>query len=145
MSIHALWRGLLVLLLDTLTLLLLAQVLPGFVLDDAAAALGSAALIGLLHALIWPTLARFALPLTVLALGIAALVLNGLLVTFAIEIVPGAHIDGVLEGIVVTIAMAGVTSIVYALLAVDENESWYRYVVRRQARRGRGAGGGGGE
>jgi uncharacterized membrane protein YvlD (DUF360 family) len=135
MSIHALWRGLLVLLLDTLTLLLLAQVLPGFVLDDAAAALGSAALIGLLNALIWPTLARFALPLTVLTLGIAALVLNGLLVTFAIEIVPGAHIDGVLEGIVVTIAMAGVTSIVYALLAVDENESWYRYVVRRQARR----------
>src|ERR1044072_2974145 len=135
MSIHALWRGLLVLLLDTLTLLLLAQVLPGFVLDDAAAALGSAALIGLLNALIWPTLARFALPLTVLTLGIAALVLNGLLVTFATEIVPGAHIDGVLEGIVVKIAMAVLASIVYALLAVEENESWYRYVVRRQARR----------
>ena len=42
MSLHVLWRGLLVLLLDTLTLLALALVLPGFVLDDAAAALGAA-------------------------------------------------------------------------------------------------------
>ncbi len=135
MSLRAIWRGLLVLLLDALTLLLLAQVLPGFVLDDAAAALAAAALIGLLNALIWPALARFALPLTVLTLGLAALVLNGVLVTFAIDVVPGAEIAGVFEGVVVTIAMAAVTSIVYALLAIDENESWYRYVVRRQARR----------
>lgn len=135
MSLRAVWRGLLVLLLDAFTLLVLAQVLPGFVLDDPAAALGAAALIGLLNALIWPALARFALPLTVLTLGIAALVLNGLLVTFAIDVLPGAEIEGLLEGIVVTIAMAGVTAMVYALLAIDENESWYRYVVRRQARR----------
>jgi uncharacterized membrane protein YvlD (DUF360 family) len=135
MSLRMVWRGLLVLLLDVLTLLLLAQVLIGFVLDDAAAALGAAAAIGLLNALVWPTLARFALPLTVLTLGIAALVLNGILVTFAIDIVPGAEIDGVVEGIVITIAMAASTATVYALLAIDENDSWYRHVVRRQARR----------
>jgi uncharacterized membrane protein YvlD (DUF360 family) len=135
MSLRAIWRGLLVLLLDALTLLLLSEVLPGFVLDGAAAALAAAAMIGLLNALIWPALARFALPLTVLTLGGAALVLNGVLVTFAIDVLPRAEIDGVLEGIVVTIVMAGVTAMVYALLAIDEDESWYRYVVRRQARR----------
>jgi uncharacterized membrane protein YvlD (DUF360 family) len=135
MNLRAIWRGLLVLLLDALTLLLLSQVLSGFVLDGAAAAFGAAALIGLLNALVWPVLARFALPLTVLTLGGAALVLNGVLVTFAIDVLPGAEIDGVLEGILVTIVMAGVTAAVYALLAIDENESWYRYVVRRQARR----------
>jgi uncharacterized membrane protein YvlD (DUF360 family) len=135
MGFQVIWRGLLVLLLDALTLLLLSEVLPGFVLDGAAAAFAAAALIGLLNALIWPALARFALPLTVLTLGLAALVLNGLLVTLAIEVLPGAEIDGVFEGIVVTIAMTGVTAIVYGLLAIDEDESWYRYVVRRQARR----------
>ncbi len=135
MNLRAIWRGVLVLLLDALTLLLLSQVLSGFVLDGAPAALGAAAMIGLLNALIWPALARFALPLTVLTLGGAALVLNGVLVTFAIDVLPGAEIDGVLEGIVVTIVMAAVTATVYALLAIDENESWYRYVVRRQARR----------
>jgi len=135
MSFRDIWRGLLVLLLDAVTLLLLSEVLSGFVLDGAATALAAAAMIGLLNALIWPILARFALPLTVVTLGGAALVLNGVLVTFAIDVLPGAKIDGVLEGIVVTIVMAAVTSIVYALLAIDENESWYRYVVRRQARR----------
>jgi uncharacterized membrane protein YvlD (DUF360 family) len=135
MTLRVVWRGFLVLMLDALTLLLLAQVLAGFVLDSAATAVGAAAAIGLLNALIWPTLARFALPLTVLTLGIAALVLNGLLVTFAIDILPGAEIGGVLEGIVVTIAMTAITAIVFALLAIDEDESWYRYVVRRQVRR----------
>jgi len=129
------FRVLLVLLLDALTLLLLSEVLAGFVLDGAANALAAAALIGLLNALVWPTLARFALPLTVLTLGGAALVLNGVLVTFAIDVLPGGQIDGVLEGIVVTIAMTAVTAVVYALFAIDEDETWYRHVVRRQARR----------
>jgi len=128
-------RGVLVLLLDALTLLLLSQLLNGFVLDGAGSALGAAALIGLLNALVWPALARFALPLTVLTLGLAALVLNGVLVTFAIDLLPGAEIDGVVEGIVVTIAMTAVTAIVYSLLAIDENDAWYRNVVARQARR----------
>jgi uncharacterized membrane protein YvlD (DUF360 family) len=129
------WRALLVLLLDAVTLLLLSQALDGFVLDGAANAIGAATLIGLLNALVWPTLARFALPLTVLTLGLGALVLNGALVTLAIDLLPGAEIDGVFEGTVVTIAMAAVTAIVYALFAIDEDESWYRHVVRGQLRR----------
>ncbi len=133
------FRVLLVLLLDALTLLLLSEVLSGFVLDGAANALAAAALIGLLNALVWPVLARFALPLTILTLGGAALILNGVLVTFAIELLPGGHIDGVLEGIVVTIAMTAVTAIVYALFAIDEDETWYLHVVRRQARRSKQA------
>ena len=138
MTLRAVWRGLLVLLLDALTLLLLSEVLKGFVLDGAPAAIGAAALIGLLNALVWPALARFALPLTVLTLGIAALVLNGVLVTLAIDLIPGAEIDGVLEGTVVTIVMAAITATIYALLSIDEDEAWYRHVVRRQARRREG-------
>jgi uncharacterized membrane protein YvlD (DUF360 family) len=129
------WRALLVLLLDALTLLLLSQALDGFVLDGAVSAIAAAALIGLLNALVWPTLARFALPLTVLTLGLGALVLNGALVTLAIDALPGAEIEGLFEGVVVTIAMTAVTAAVFALLAIDEDESWYRYVVRRQLRR----------
>ena len=135
MSLRVIRRGLLVLLLDALTLLLLSELLSGFVLDGAASALGAAALIGLLNAMVWPVLARFALPLTVLTLGGAALLLNGLLVAFAIDVLPGAEIDGVLGGIVVAIAMTAVTALVYALFEIEEDESWYRHVVRRQLRR----------
>jgi uncharacterized membrane protein YvlD (DUF360 family) len=127
-------RGLFVLLLDAGILLLLSAALDGFVLDGARNALAAAALIGLLNALVWPTVARLALPLTVLTLGIGALLLNGLLVTFAIDLLPGAEISGLWEGVVVTLAITAVTALVYALLAIDEDESWHLQVVRRQTR-----------
>jgi uncharacterized membrane protein YvlD (DUF360 family) len=134
-SARIVWRGLLVLLLDAFSLLLLSEILGGFVLDGAAAALAAAAAIGLLNALIWPVLARIALPLTVLTLGGAALLLNAALVTFAVDLLPGAHLDGILDGIVVTVAMAALTAGFYSLLAIDEDDAWYRNVVGRQARR----------
>jgi uncharacterized membrane protein YvlD (DUF360 family) len=130
-------RAAFVLLLDAAILLLLSEMLSGFVLDGAGSALAAAALIGLLNSLVWPALVRFALPLTVLTLGLGALLLNGLLVTVAIDVLPGAEISGVFEGTVVTIVIAAVTTGLYALFAVDEDESWYRNVVRRQARRRR--------
>jgi len=135
MSLKTIRRGVFVLLLDAAILLLLSELLDGFVLDGAATALGAAALIGLLNSLVWPTLARLALPLTVLTLGLAALLLNGLLVTLAIDAIPGGEIAGVWEGTVVTIVLAAVTALVYSLFAIDEDDSWHHQVVRRQARR----------
>src|SRR3954451_22215503 len=135
MSLTTIRRGVLVLLLDAVVLLLLSEVLDGFVLDGPAAALSAAALIGLLNAFVWPLLARLALPLTVLTLGIAALVLNGVLVTFAIDLLPRAEVATVLDGVVITVVVAAVTAAVYSLLAIDEDEVWYRSVVRGQARR----------
>jgi uncharacterized membrane protein YvlD (DUF360 family) len=125
----------LVLLLDAAILLLLSELLPGFVLEGPVAALGSAVAIGLLNAVVWPVLARLALPLTVLTLGIAALVLNGLLVSVAIDLIPGAEVHRLGDGIVITIAMTAVTAAVYSLLAIDEDDAWHRNVVRFQARR----------
>jgi len=127
-------RGLFVLVLDAGILLLLSEILDNFVLDGARNALAAAALIGLLNALVWPTIARLALPLTVLTLGVGALVLNGLLVTFAIDLLPGAEIAGVWEGVVVTLVISAVTSLLYALFAIDEDESWHLQLVRRQQR-----------
>lgn len=123
-----------VLAVDSAALLLLSQFLPGFTLDGPAAALATAALVGVLNALVWPLLARLALPLTVLTLGLAGLALNAALVTLAIDAVPGASIEGFWEGLVVTVGMAVTTALLSALLALDEDESWYRNVVRRQAR-----------
>ena len=135
MSLTTVRRGALVLLLDAGILLLLSEVLDGFVLDGAATALAAAALVGLLNAFVWPLLVRVALPLTVLTLGIAALVLNGLLVTLAIDLLPGAEVADLLDGIAITFAIAALTAAVYSLLAIDEDDAWHRNVVRRQARR----------
>jgi uncharacterized membrane protein YvlD (DUF360 family) len=133
--VPALRRVVFVLLLDAGILLLLSELLDDFVLDGAATALGAAALIGLANSLIWPVLARFALPVTVLTLGLGALLLNGLLVTLAIDALPGAEIGGVFEGTLITIAIAAITALVDAVFAIDEDDTWHRNVVRRQARR----------
>jgi uncharacterized membrane protein YvlD (DUF360 family) len=135
MSVSIVVRAAVVLLVDALALLLLSALLSGFTLDGPGAALATAALVGVLNALVWPLLARFALPLSVLTLGFGALALNAVLVVFAIDVVPGASVDGFWSGLVITVGMAALTALLSALLAIDEDEPWYRNVVRRQARR----------
>src|SRR6185312_10848265 len=93
------------------------------------------ALVGILNALVWPALARLSLQLSVITLGLGGLVLNAILVGLVIDLLPGGRIGGVVEAVVVTIALAATTAIVNYVLAVDEDEWWYRQVVRRQARR----------
>jgi uncharacterized membrane protein YvlD (DUF360 family) len=128
-------RAAIVLLIDAGALLLLSELIPGFTLDGAGAAFATAALVGVLNAFVWPVLARFALPLTVLTLGLAALVLNGAILLLAVGIVPGADLEGVWDGVLVTVGLAAITTVVTALLAIDEDASWQRNVVGRQARR----------
>jgi uncharacterized membrane protein YvlD (DUF360 family) len=128
-------RAAIVLLADALALLALSAVLEGFELDDAGAALAAAIVVGALNAAVWPLVARLALPLSVLTLGLATLVLNGALVAFAIDLVQGASIEGVWAGTAVALGLTLITTLLASLLAIDEDESWYRNVVRRQVRR----------
>ena len=135
MSRARLLRAAVVLIVNAGCLLLLSAILPGFHLDRPREAIVAAVLVGALNAVVWPVLARFTLPLSVLTLGLGTLVLNGVLVAFAIDLVPGASIDDVWTGVVIALSLTLVTTLLASLLAVDEDESWYRNVVRRQARR----------
>jgi len=131
-------RSVVIVLVDTVVLLICARLLDRFTLDGFGAALGAALLIGVLNALVFPTLARLTLPLNVLTLGLAAIVINAILVAFAIDLVPGAEITGLAEAIFVTIALTLATSAAASLLAIDDDESWYRNVVKDQARHNSG-------
>jgi uncharacterized membrane protein YvlD (DUF360 family) len=128
-------RAIFVTVLDAAVLVVLSRLLDGFVLDGFGAALLAAALVGVLNALVWPVLARLALPLNVLTLGIGGLVLNALLVGLVIDALPGAQVPGVVGAVTITIALAATTAVVNYALAIDDDEWWYRHVVRRQARR----------
>ncbi len=96
-------RIVVVLVLTAGALLLLNALLTDVHVDSARSALGAAALIGLVNALVWPLVIRFALPLTVLTLGLGVLVLNGAVVLFVSSIDPGFHVDGLFAGIVVAL------------------------------------------
>ena len=117
------------------TLLVLSALLDGFHVSSFVDALGAAALIGVLNALVWPALIGFALPFTVLTLGLGVLVLNGLIVWFAAEVMPGVTIDNLWTGIVVAIAITVMNTLAGSLLAIDDDDFYFRNVIKRQARR----------
>ena len=125
----------LVLILDAVALIVLASLLPGFEVQSVWAAIGMAAIMGLLNALVWPFLSRLTLPLSVLSLGLSALMLNGALILLAAAISPGVELHGFWTAVVVVVGMAAITALLSALLAIDDDESWQRNVVARQARR----------
>ena len=53
----------------------------------------------------------------------------------AAAISPGASIDGWFAGVVVAVGMTVITTAASTLLAIDDDETWQRNVLRRQARR----------
>jgi len=128
-------RILVVVMIDALALLLIEAALPGFDMHGRFAALPTAIGVGLVNALIWPVLSRFTLKLSVLTLGLWGLFLNALLVGLALVIMPWVRIDGVAEGIVISVALAILTSLLSSLFAIDEDSTWYYNVVRAQLKR----------
>jgi uncharacterized membrane protein YvlD (DUF360 family) len=128
-------RILLVLIVDAVALLLLSAVLPGFWVTSFLAALAAAAAIGLINAIVWPLVIRFALPVAVLTLGLGALILNGAVILAVSALEPGFHVDGLGAAIVVTIGLTLLTTLISSALAIDDDAMWARQVVRRRARR----------
>ena len=122
-------------LLTAGTLHLCSALLDGFTIDGDGTALVAAALIGLINALVWPLLIRVALPFTVLTLGLGVLALNGAVVLGVAQIEPSMHVDGLGAGIVVALAITVVNTLATSLLAIDDDDFYYRNVLKRQARR----------
>ena len=135
---HFVLRIVLVWLLDAGALLLLSEILPGVSVTDFGVALVVAALIGLMNALVWPLVIRFALPVAVLTLGLGSLVLNGLVILAASALDAGLKIDGLGTAIVVALGLTLITTLVTSLLSIDDDSVWTRNVVRRSARRNAG-------
>lgn len=110
-----------------------AAVIPGVHVAGWRAAIAAAAAIGLLNALLWPLLIRVALPITVLTIGVGALVFNGALVSFVAVLVPGFTVSSIWSGIALAIWLTLVNTTITTVLAIDDDDFYYRSVVRRLA------------
>jgi uncharacterized membrane protein YvlD (DUF360 family) len=86
-------------------------------------------LFGLINAFVWPLIIRIALPLTVLTLGLGVIVLNGAMVLLVAAIEPGLKVSSLLAGIVVALGVTIVNVAVTSLLAIDDDDFWYRNVA----------------
>ncbi len=110
-------------------------ILPGVHGRGFSSSLAAAAVIGVLNALIWPLLTIVALPIGVLTLGLGVLVLNGVLVALASNLLPGFQVDGVWPGITLVLGITLVNAVATTVLGIEDNSIYYQNVVRRIARR----------
>src|SRR5215218_3915928 len=131
---HAVLRLFVVWVVTAVTLFVLSSLIPEIDIPGWGSAFATAALIGLLNAVVWPLFVRLALPITVLTLGVAALLLNGFIVWMASSIVDGFGV-GVLWGIVVAFVLTVVNTVVTSLLGIDDEDFYYRNVIQRAATR----------
>ena len=98
-------------------LILVAALLDGVHLDGLGWALGAALVLGILNALIRPVLFILTFPLTILTMGLFALVVNGLVFWFAGSVLRGFVVDGLGSAILGALLMVIISLI---------TNSWFR-------------------
>ena len=81
-------------LLSALALLLVSNFVPGFYVQGLGPALIAALVIGLLNATVGFFLKVITFPISILTLGLFLLVINGLMIMLASNIVRGFHVRG---------------------------------------------------
>ncbi|MGW0947348.1 phage holin family protein [Streptomyces sp. NPDC002623] len=133
---------------STLTMLVLAGILPDFRLQSAdgdsattiavTAAVG-AGVFGVLSALVWPLLVRLLLLVPALVLGLLVFFLNGSLLLLALRLTPSGQSEAAPEtAVIVAAVMSAVASATGGALAVRDDDAYRRRLYRLSDRRRRG-------
>jgi len=81
------------LILSTIAVLVVGYIIPGVTVSGWIAALSVAVVLGVLNTFLRPVLLFLTFPVTVLTLGLFALVINTCIILLAAYIVPGFHIQ----------------------------------------------------
>ena len=91
--------------INAVLLLLAASLVPGFEVNGFYAALIAALVLGLVNAILRPLIFVLTLPVTVMTLGLFALVLNAGMVWLMSTIVKGIVLEGFVPAVLVGIVM----------------------------------------
>jgi uncharacterized membrane protein YvlD (DUF360 family) len=90
---------------------------------------------GLLIAVVWPLVLRVALPVAVFTLGLGSFVLLGAGLLGVSFVVPGVVIANLRTAVLVVLVVSAVGALVSSVLAIDEDEVFFRRAARRMRRR----------
>ncbi|HLF26189.1 MAG TPA: phage holin family protein [Anaerolineae bacterium] len=127
-------RVLVVWSIEVVGLLALTLVLPGLYLESWRTAILGIAVVGLLNALVRPILLFLTLPFTVLSFGVLTLALNALMLGLAAYLLPGLSIADAWTALLAATGLAMINTLSASLLALNDEDSFYRNVVLRIAR-----------
>lgn len=129
-----LWRVLVVTLVTGGALLLLDRLLAGLSFRSPWHALLAGLVLGLLNSLVWPALASVVVPISVLTLGLGAIVLDVLAVALVLGHLPGVEVTGTWTPVWIVLGLALITTLLSSLLALDDDD-WFDQRMAARARR----------
>jgi|SRR5688572_551047 putative membrane protein len=103
------------LITTTLAVLIVSYILPGIKVENVITAILFSVVLALLNTVLKPVIVLFTLPLTVITLGLFLIIINGLMILLAAEIVPGFHVDGFWWAVLFSIILSLVVSLLNSL------------------------------
>ena len=99
---------------------LLTKILPGVHFDGFSGAVIFAIVLGVLNLIVKPILSLFGLPLTIITLGLFALVINAIIVMLASKFVNGMTVDGFLSAFIFSILLSICTSLANSMFTDND-------------------------
>ncbi|WP_369140417.1 alkaline phosphatase family protein [Modestobacter versicolor] len=124
-------RLLLVWAFVTGALVVLDRGLAGFAMRSWWQPPVAALLLGVLAAVGWPLVMRIALPVAFFTFGLGSFLLMGAGVLAVFNAIPGVVVTSLGTSVAVAVAMAGIAGVISSVLAVNEDELFFRRVRRR--------------
>ena len=115
-------RLLLVWVLNAISLVAVAYLMPSIQISGFGAALAASAVIALVNVLIRPVLILLTLPVTVLTLGLFILIINGLLFLLVGKLLDGFEVQSLLSAILGAILYSLISWGLTALLTGKEDK-----------------------
>lgn len=131
----AIKRILLIWGIQTVALILASLLMPKVEITNLGTAIITAAVIGILNAVLWPILSYFLVPFAVLTLGLAALLMNGLVIWLASLLVEGFTVTDFWGAFWLSLLLAVINLVLSSLLTIDDDNSWFRNQVQRRMKR----------
>ncbi len=105
--------------LSAVAVWLVSEIVPGFMVASLGSALIAAAVIGLVNATLGLVLKVLTFPFTIMTLGLIWLIINGLMLLVAAQLVPGFAITGFLAAFLGAIVLSIVNAILRTLFEKD--------------------------
>jgi len=136
-----LYRLVVLWIVDVVSLLLTAAILPGFALEPAegrsvlVVAVAAAFLLGLVNLLIRPAILLLALPLGLIAVSLLGFFVNTIALRITATLLPGFVIDNWWVSFAAGLILALVNTVITNFLTIDDEGSFYEALVERLAKR----------
>lgn len=107
--------------LSAVAVWLVSQIVPGFMVASLGSALIAAVVIGLVNATLGLVLKVITFPFTIMTLGLVWLIINGLMIMLATQIVPGFAVSGFIAAFIGAIVLSLVNMVLKTLFLKDKD------------------------